>query len=262
MKPRIEPETNHHAADVPSRRETWRVKVLRMIRQLGKYELATLVAMVLLAGGVWAFIEIADEVAEGSANAVDRSILLSLRDTDDISSPLGPEWLEELGRDYTALGGVGVLALVALSVEGYLLLRRQHRMALLMAVAVLGGLFSSLALKHSFDRPRPQLVPHGSFVYTASFPSGHATMSAVTYLTLGALLARAHRRKLIKAYFLLLSACITAAVGVSRVYLGVHWPSDVLAGWTLGACWATITWLVARWFQSSSSVGTNLRAPD
>jgi undecaprenyl-diphosphatase len=75
-------------------------------------------------------------------------------------------------------------------------------------------------------------------------------LSALTYLTLGALLARSQQRKLLKAYFLLLAAFLTVLIGVTRVYLGVHWPTDVLAGWTAGAVWALLCWLLARWLQS------------
>jgi undecaprenyl-diphosphatase len=74
-------------------------------------------------------------------------------------------------------------------------------------------------------------------------------MSAAIYLSLGALLARSHERKRLKAYFLLIAALLSFLVGITRVYLGVHWPSDVLAGWTAGAVWALVCWLSARWLQ-------------
>jgi undecaprenyl-diphosphatase len=115
---------------------------------------------------------------------------------------------------------------------------------------VLGGLAAGTILKDVFQRPRPDLVPYSVYVSGASFPSGHSMMSAVTYLTLGALLARSHERKRIKAYFLLVAMFLTFSVGVTRVYLGVHWPTDVLAGWTAGAVWALLCWLLARWLQS------------
>ena len=112
--------------------------------------------------------------------------------------------------------------------------------AFLVVVAVVGGMLLSTGLKLGFERPRPDLVPHGARVYTASFPSGHAMLSAVTYLTLGALLARVQERRRVKAFFIGLAVVLTLLVGVSRVYLGVHWPSDVLAGWCVGAAWAVL----------------------
>src|SRR5206468_91472 len=115
--------------------------------------------------------------------------------------------------------------------------------------AIVSGLFASTVLKHFFDRPRPNLVPFTVYVSTSSFPSGHSMMSAVTYLVLGALLARSQERKLVKAYFLLGAVFLTVVVGISRVYLGVHWPTDVLAGWTAGAVWALLCWLLARHLQ-------------
>jgi undecaprenyl-diphosphatase len=109
-------------------------------------------------------------------------------------------------------------------------------------------------LKEFFERPRPDLVPHGAEVFTASFPSGHAMMSAVVYLTLGALLARVETGLRVKAFVLSVSVLLTVLVGISRVYLGVHWPTDVLAGWTVGAAWAVMCWLIARVLQRKGRV--------
>jgi undecaprenyl-diphosphatase len=109
-------------------------------------------------------------------------------------------------------------------------------------------------LKYSIDRDRPALVPHGSVVYTASFPSGHSMLAASTYLTMGALLARVQRRRRIKAYILMVAITATLLVGISRVYLGVHWPTDVIAGWTAGTGWALLCWLLARWLQAHGAV--------
>jgi undecaprenyl-diphosphatase len=145
---------------------------------------------------------------------------------------------------------VAVLSLLTLSTAGFLLLSGKKHMAGFLSCSIASGLLVSLVLKDSYHRPRPDIVPHGSAVVTTSFPSGHSMLSALTYLTLGALLARSYRRKRLKTYFLCLAALLSVLVGVSRVYLGVHWPTDVLAGWTAGATWATLCWLGARWLQN------------
>lgn len=196
--------------------------------------------------GLWGFIALADEVLEGETGRFDERILLALRVAGDPGDPLGPVWLEGLARDVTALGSMGVLTLVALVVVGFLLLRGGWRRGLQVAAAVIGGSAAAWILKAIFDRPRPDLVPHATEVYTSSFPSSHSMMAAVVYLTLGALLAQVQPRRRLKAYVLVVAAGLTVLVGVSRVYLGVHWPTDVLAGWSAGAAWAVGSWLVLR----------------
>ena len=163
---------------------------------------------------------------------------------------LGPPFVQEAARDITSLGGTAVLTIVTAIAAGFLALDGRKHMALFVLAAILGGVGAGTILKDGFDRPRPELVPYSDYASGASFPSGHSMMSAVTYLTLGALLARSHERKRLKAYFLLVAMSLTFAVGVTRVYLGVHWPTDVLAGWTAGAIWALLCWLAARWLQS------------
>lgn len=216
---------------------------------LGLHELPALLAVVVLSGGVWAFLEVADEVVERESRGMDEKMLLALRSTEDPADPLGPPWVEEMARDFTALGGTGVLTLIAIAAVGYLLLADRGRTALLTVTAVGGGLLISTLLKAGFDRPRPDLVPHGSIVYTASFPSGHSMMAAVTYLTLAAILTRVLSTPLLKAWALLVAVFLTLLVGISRVYLGVHWPTDVLGGWAAGAAWAALCWLAARQLQ-------------
>lgn len=217
-------------------------------------EFAVLAALGLAAGAIWGFAELAEEVLEGETRAFDEAILLALRSATDRSEPLGPGWLEELMRDLTALGGVGLLTLITLAVAGFLALGRKTHAALFVLGAVGGGMLLSTLLKIGFDRPRPDLVPHGSIVYTASFPSGHAMLAAVVYLTLGALLARVQPRRLLKLYLLGLAILLTVAVGASRVYLGVHWPTDVVAGWAIGAAWALLCWAAALWLQRHGQV--------
>lgn len=199
----------------------------------------------LVAIAVWAFVEITDEVVEGETHAIDERVLTALRAKTDLSDPIGPIWVEEMMRDVTALGGVSVLVLLTLIATGLLLLERKRRAAWLLLAAVATGQVLSSLLKIGIDRPRPDLVPHGSEVYTASFPSGHALMAAVTYLTVGAMLARAHPRRATKVYLLSVALFLSFAVGVTRVYLGVHWPSDVLAGWAAGAAWSVLCLVIA-----------------
>lgn len=226
----------------------------RTAARLGGEEPAVLWVLGLASLALWGFIALADEVGEGETRAFDQAILLALRTPGDPSDPLGPPWFEEMMRDFTALGGVGVLTLVILAVTGFLLLSRRRRTALLVLLASGGGILLSAVLKHGFDRPRPELVPHGSIVYTSSFPSGHSMMSAIVYLTLGALLARAQPNRRLKAYLILVSVLVTLLVGFSRIYLGVHWPTDVLAGWSAGAAWALVLWWLARRLQQRRAI--------
>jgi undecaprenyl-diphosphatase len=124
----------------------------------------------------------------------------------------------------------------------------------LLAVSVGGGTLLSTLLKLGFDRPRPDLVAHLVDVRTLSFPSGHAMLSAVTYLTIGVLVARVSPKRRIKVYVTAVALVLTLAIGLSRVYLGVHWPTDVLAGWSIGAAWAMACWLGAVFLQRRGSV--------
>lgn len=229
-----------------------------------RHELATLVLLAAVAGGVWLFLEVASEVREGGTDSIDERILRAMRNPVDPTDPVGPPWFEEIMRDFTALGGIGVQTAFVAAVTVFLVLVRKTHAAALLLAAVGGALVLSLLLKHGYDRPRPDLVPHGSIVLTASFPSGHSTLAAATYLTLGALLARVQARRRLKAFAIFVGALLAGLVGVSRVYLGVHWPTDVLAGWTLGAVWASAVWLVARALQSRGRVeseGSDLDAP-
>ncbi len=225
-----------------------------MFAWLGRIEFLPLVLLLLVGAGLWSFIELADEMTEGETAAIDRAILLSLRNPHDPSDPLGPRWLEELGRDVTALGGVGVLLFITVATAGFLALEDKRHASLFVLVAVAGGLLASSLLKRAYERPRPELVPHGSYVYTSSFPSGHSTMATATYLTLGALSGALSARRVLKIYFLSLAIFLSLAVGASRVYLGVHWPTDVFAGWALGASWALLCWTVALVLQRQGQV--------
>ena len=217
--------------------------------------LLTLLAVSTLGYG---FFALAHEVGEGSTEILDRRILLALRNPADLSDPIGPPWLEETMRDITGLGSVFTVVFVTAAVALFLALDGHRRIAAFVVGAIGGGELVSTVLKLFYHRPRPDLVPHGMEVFTASFPSGHAMMSAIAYLTLAILLARVHRNRRVKALVMVLGVSITLLVGVSRIYLGVHWPSDVLAGWCVGAAWAALCWFIALQLQQRGEV----EAPD
>lgn len=223
--------------------------VQAVLEWIGQHEFKILLLLLVLIGAGWAFVVVADRVAEGKTANFDEWAVQALRRADDPARPLGPAWLAEVGRDLTALGGIAFLSLLTATVAGFLWLRRMYGAMALVLAATISGLVASLVLKGAFHRPRPELVPHLSYVYTTSFPSGHAMLSATVFLTLGALLGRFFEDRVLKAYFLLVAGTLTVLVGASRVYLGVHYPTDVLAGWTAGLAWAIVCWLIARAMQ-------------
>ena len=217
-------------------------------------ELPGLLGLLLVAGGLLGFVALAALVHGDSLEGFDRHLLLLLRDPADLERPIGPHWLPAIAQDVTALGSNVILVSVSLVVLGGLLLERKRGAALLTAVSILGGTVMSLLVKLLFERPRPDVVPHMVEVFTASFPSGHAMLSAVTYLTLGALMTRIQAGPRLKLYVMAVAVAVTLLVGASRIYLGVHWPTDVLAGWCLGSAWALSCWLVALRLQRRGQV--------
>ncbi len=205
-----------------------------------------MLALALAGLGFWGFIELADEVREGATRSFDEAILLALRTPGDLADPLGPPWIEEMGRDLTALGGIAVLTMLTLAAAGFTALQGHWRATLFLLASVGTGLLASTLAKAGFDRARPELVPYDSAVYSSSFPSGHSMMAAVAYLTLALLVGRVLPSRVLRGYLLLLAAITVLLVGVSRVYVGVHWPTDVLAGWAGGAAWAALCAGIAR----------------
>ncbi|MFN4205798.1 MAG: phosphatase PAP2 family protein [Agrobacterium albertimagni] len=191
--------------------------------------------------------ELTGEVLEGETRAFDESVLLMLRDTSDVGMPVGPAWLTKVMVDITALGGVTVLTLLVALVVAYLTLRRKFRTAAFVTVSILGGWALSSAMKLGIARPRPEVVQHLVEVSDMSFPSGHAMLSAITYLTLGAMLSRIEEQPSLRYFFPAVAVALTLIIGLSRIYLGVHYPTDVLGGWAAGTVWACGSWFAARW---------------
>lgn len=195
---------------------------------------------------IFAFVKIADEVTDGASRDFDHAAVEFFRHPGAPPAPIGPPWLPEAARDITALGSAGVLTLLTVLVAIALLLQRRHRLVGLLVVSALGATALSNGMKKFFDRDRPdaayQLMP----VSQMSFPSGHSTLSAAIYLLLGLMLAKASTDYRAKGYFIAAAAFITMLVGVTRVYLGAHFPTDVAAGWCVGAAWALGSALIAR----------------
>jgi undecaprenyl-diphosphatase len=191
------------------------------------------IGLALLIGAVIAFTALADVVSEGQVQSIDDSILLWL------NAHANPT-LDAAALEITALGGVAVVWMVILVSSVFLWQTRHHYSVLLLWVAVLGGNAINFTLKAEFDRPRPQLfewrVP---FAPHSSFPSGHSTTAVVLYATLAYLLARLEPSRTMRRLTLAVAGLVILLIGSSRVYLGVHHPSDVLAGFAVGLAWAT-----------------------
>jgi undecaprenyl-diphosphatase len=240
-----------------SRKSLWTLP-LRGIEWIGGHPLGVQIGLLVVALSIWGFVAIADEVMEGETLKFDDWVIESLRQADNPKRPIGPRWLAEMARDVTALGGVACLSLLVAAVAGFLLLRQMYGAMALVLGATLGGLLVSSLLKWCFNRPRPDVVPHLDMVYTSSFPSGHSMLSAIVFLTLGALLGSFVKQRRLKAYFLLVAIGLTTLVGLSRVFLGVHYPTDVLAGWCAGLAWAAACWVTTRILQRKGAVEDEL----
>lgn len=207
----------------------------RLRRVARRIELRVMAAVLAAAAALSVFLTLAGVVGGGGSADFDRRVLLWFRTPQDLAQPIGPRWLQQTARDITALGGYTVLTLAAVSATVLLLMHGRRLQALIFAVVVISAQVLVEALKAALARARPDLVPHYDVVYSGSFPSGHAAMTPVVYLTLAAVLAAGQPRRAVRGYLWATAALLAVAVGVSRVYLGVHWPTDVLAGWAVGA---------------------------
>lgn len=213
---------------------------------LNRIEFPVLLAGVIVAGGLWGFVEMLEVARSAASHTFDTQILLALREAGHPDIPVGPHWLPGVMRDITSLGSASVLIMATAFAAFYFLLTRRAAIGMFIIACVAGGQFMATLLKLGVDRQRPDVVTHLVQESSLSFPSGHATMSAITYLTLAALAASFLHARVAKIYVLTLAVLMTLLVGISRLYLGVHWPSDVIAGWCVGFAWAMLCWLALR----------------
>jgi undecaprenyl-diphosphatase len=190
-------------------------------------------------------------IAKGTFAELDRRIVLTMREPPDRREPMGPAWFQGAARDMTGLGSIVVIALLTVVVAGYFFCMSKPGTGWLMMMAVFGGLALNAALKRGFARRRPDFVSHAVEVFTPSFPSGHATLSSTAYLTLGALLDQSNSSLPMSVYFTSAALFLTLIIGASRVYLGVHYPTDVVGGWLLGGSWAIVCRDVMAWLQQA-----------
>jgi undecaprenyl-diphosphatase len=185
----------------------------------------------------WAFFQLSSEMLEGDTRAFDMSMPSAAQ-----SLRSGHPWVAEAMRDLSGLGSTTMLTLVTIAAVGYLMVVRARVTALLVGAAVITGSVAVSLLKAQFGRPRPGAELATLVAPTMSFPSGHAALSAIVFLTVAALLAHTRIRAIERAYILAMATVMALLVGVSRIALGVHWASDVAAGWAFGAAWA-LAWL-------------------
>lgn len=184
--------------------------------------------------------------SQAAPRSFDERVLLNFRDSDDLARPVGPDWLPNVVRDCTSLGSWIVLSTVTISFTVYFVLTRRYAYGAMLLTAVGSGLFIGKLIKNWVERPRPQLVPHGDVVSGESFPSNHALMSTIVYLLLAVLLQRDLPARRVRVLVFLVAALVPLVVGMTRVYLGVHWPTDVVAGWTIGLVWVGLFSVLAR----------------
>jgi undecaprenyl-diphosphatase len=224
----------------------WWLRPFQHLTRLERHEISWL--LMALGGSIllFAFLKLASEVMEGETLAFDTRMLRALRNPADPARLIGPPWLQGALLDLTSLGSPVILGLVVVAVVGFLLLQTRYRTALFVLLTSSTAWFVNYALKNAFERTRPSVVPHLRDVTSPSFPSGHALTSAVVYLTLGAVLMHVSKGRLTKIYCLAAAMMLTLLAGISRVCLGVHYPTDVIAGWIVGLLWASLCWGAAQ----------------
>ncbi len=205
-----------------------------------------LLAAMAVSAAAWGFGSLWDAVEDQHTGGFDRAVLLFFRVPGYPAVPAGPRWVQECTRDITALGGFTVLTLISILAVAILVMKRRRLQASIFAITVLAGQAFAEVIKAIAARPRPDIVTRFDIVYSSSFPSGHSTMAPVVYLTLAVILAAGEPRRDVRVLVFACAVALTLAVGVSRVYLGVHWPTDVLAGWALGGAIALVAMTALR----------------
>lgn len=188
--------------------------------------------LLLAIGALWAFAELAEEVMQGTTQRFDDSVLLWLH------SHATPT-LNVLALEITSLGSFVVVAMLVTVSCVFLWVTGHRYSAGLLLIALAGSELLNSLLKNWFDRPRPQLfdwvAPHAG---QTSFPSGHAMTSVAVYATLAYLIARLETTHVLRWLTIGVAAIVIVLIGLSRLYLGVHYPSDVVAGFAAGFAWA------------------------
>jgi len=238
--------------DAPSRF----LKLKNEMKELAHKEVSILIVSFVMIFGIWLFILISEAVVHGSTKSFDEWVLTALRDMKKEGMPKGPVWLEEAMIDITALGGGTVMFLITAIVVLFLILKKEYQSMWFVLAATIGGTLLSFWLKELIGRDRPTVVIHLLKVTSLSFPSGHSMMSAVVYLTQASLLARIESVRRIKIYIISVALFLSFIIGFSRVYLGVHYPTDVIGGWAVGSAWACLCWMIARTIQKRKKVNS------
>ncbi|MBV8100785.1 MAG: phosphatase PAP2 family protein [Verrucomicrobia bacterium] len=217
-------------------------------------ETTTLLYLFFGAAGAWLLMKSIRRIYKGRLEAIDNAMLRALRRPDNLSIPIGPKWMPQAAKDVTALGSGTNLTIATGILAGFLCLNRRFRATGFLVSSLGSGLLLCQSLKGFFARRRPTVVPHLVDFDPASFPSGHSMGAALVYLTSGGIISRQVTGSLAKTYFLSMALVLAVIVGVSRVYLGVHYPSDVLAGWAAGSLWSSLCAQAARWLQHQGGV--------
>lgn len=210
-----------------------------------RFELSALILITVVVGAAWGAVEIADLPREGASRSLDEVMLSVFRSSSDRTNPVGSRGIEDISRNISSMGSNAVLVFVSIIVVSYLLAQGRKKASWLVVASIVGSLGISFVLKLLFDRPRPDLSVESVHVTTSSFPSGHAMVSMAVYTLFAALLARLDSRRWVKIFFLASAVLINLVIGITRLHLGTHWPTDLLAGWTIGAAWTTLCWLTA-----------------